>query len=268
MDVLTQSNQARWNELAPVHAQSAFYDLVGFRAGKCSLRSIEVEQLGCVDGQSLLHLQCHIGTDTLSWARRGAQVTGVDFSAPAIAQAHGLAQELDLAAQFICCDVYDLAEHLDGAFDIVFASYGVLHWLRDLDRWMQIVRHFLKPGGRFLLIDDHPIARLRYVGSGRRFHFERTYAEPHYQVSHTTTYLWYYTLADIINSTLRAGLALTRYNEYPFSFHALHPNLQPHEDGWWYPPTPQGPVPLLFSLMAISSGTAPTGEAVPRRQGP
>src|ERR1700730_7484575 len=105
---IRQTNLDRWEELPSMHAKSAFYDVAGFRAGKCSLRPLEVEELGDVAGKSLLHLQCHFGLDTLSWARRGARVTGIDFSDQAIAQARALSQELGIPANFVCSTVEDL----------------------------------------------------------------------------------------------------------------------------------------------------------------
>src|SRR5262249_26115482 len=126
------SNLARWNELAAIHVASAFYDVEGFRRGQTSLKSIELTELGDVAGKSLLHLQCHFGLDTLSWARQGARVTGVDFSDAAIVRASSLAAEQGIAADFICADVMNLPDRLHGSFDIVFTSYGVLLWLPDL----------------------------------------------------------------------------------------------------------------------------------------
>ena len=116
--------------------------------------------MGEVRGKSLLHLQCHFGLDTLSWAREGAQVTGMDFSPEGIRIARGLAEELNIPARFICCDLYDLPEHLDETFDRVFTSYGVLCWLPDIPRWAQIVGHFLKPGGVFYIAEFHPFSNV------------------------------------------------------------------------------------------------------------
>ena len=124
-----------WNERVPVHAKSDFYHLNGFKGGKSSLNSIELEEVGDVAGKSMLHLQCHFGLDTMSWARLGAKVTGVDFSEEAIALARSLSEELDIGARFVLSNVYDLPDALDegGAYDIVFTSYGVLCWLPDTE---------------------------------------------------------------------------------------------------------------------------------------
>ena len=128
-----ESNKAMWNEWAKLHVNSDFYDVESFKKGRCSLYPVEVEKIGDVSGKSLLHLMCHISKDTLSWARRGAKVTGMDFSENAINTARSLADELKLDAEFICCNLYDLPENLDRKFDIIYTSAGVLCWLPDLE---------------------------------------------------------------------------------------------------------------------------------------
>lgn len=145
-----QANQKRWEQLTHEHKDSAFYDLEGFKAGKDRLRSIELSELGDVSGKTLLHLQCHFGMDTMAWARRGAIVTGVDFSENSITLAKSLSDELAIPAKFIRSDIYDLPGMLSDVFDIVFTSYGVLHGLPDIDGWADTIAHFVKPGGIFL----------------------------------------------------------------------------------------------------------------------
>ncbi len=147
-----EANRVRWNQLADVNVKSRYYDVDGFRCGKSSLKSIERDEVGEVRGQTLLHLQCHFGLDTLSWRRLGAEVTGVDFSPTAIALARELSREVGLEANFIEANIYDLPTVLEGQFDIVFASYGVLCWLPDLLAWARVAAHFLKAGGAFHLI--------------------------------------------------------------------------------------------------------------------
>jgi 2-polyprenyl-3-methyl-5-hydroxy-6-metoxy-1,4-benzoquinol methylase len=151
MDEYLRANQKLWNEWTDEHEKSPFYDLEGFRTGRERLKSIELEEVGDVRGKKLLHLQCHFGLDTLAWARHGAVVTGVDLSDQSIALAQSLSRELDIPANFVCSDILTLADVLDDQFDIVFTSYGVLHWLRDLRRWARVIAHFLKPGGFSIL---------------------------------------------------------------------------------------------------------------------
>lgn len=113
-------NRKLWNARVPIHVKSAFYNMHDFLKGKCSLKHIELDLLGDIHGKSILHLQCHFGQDSLSLVRKGAEVTGVDFSDVAINQAREFSQQLGINAQFICCDIYKLKKFLDKKFDIVF----------------------------------------------------------------------------------------------------------------------------------------------------
>ncbi|NJO67654.1 MAG: class I SAM-dependent methyltransferase, partial [Rhodospirillales bacterium] len=157
MDERIAANRRVWDEWARINAASDFYDMAAFRAGETSLKPIELEEVGPVAGKSLLHLQCHFGQDTLSWARMGAKVTGVDLSPEAIRRAQALAGELGIDARFICSDVLALDALGEETFDIVFVSYGALIWLPDLDRWARTVARHLKPGGMLHLVEFHPM---------------------------------------------------------------------------------------------------------------
>src|SRR4051812_35702557 len=150
MDERVERNRAGWDLRAAAHAGGAadLYDVDGFRAGGSSLRPFELEALGDVRGQRLLHLMCHFGLDTLSWARLGAEVTGLDYSGSAIEAARRLAVEVGLAARFVQADVYEAADVLDEQYDVVIATYGVLVWLPDLNAWARVVSRLLRPGGR------------------------------------------------------------------------------------------------------------------------
>lgn len=142
--------------MVDAHVCSEFYDVEGFKKGRSTLDKITLEGAGDVCGKSLLHLQCHFGLDTLSFARLSARVTGVDFSPKAIDHARILASELDIPATFVCSDLYDLADNLSGQYDIVFTSKGVLCWLPELEGWARVVSHFLKPGGFFFILESIP----------------------------------------------------------------------------------------------------------------
>jgi SAM-dependent methyltransferase len=266
-----QTNRERWDELARVHARTAFYDLEGFKAGKSSLRPVEVEELGDVAGKSLLHLQCHFGLDTLSWARRGARVTGVDFSAEAVALARALARELGLTAEFVCSDIYDLRQALPGTFDVVFTSYGVLCWLPDVKRWAETVAHFLKEDGTFYMVEIHPLvnvfddtpgAGLRvaypYFAGGAPLREDRqgTYADHGARLEHTVSYQWGHGLGDVLTALLGAGLRLEFVHEFPYCVCGILPCMEQGADGWWRLPGAPDRVPLLFSLKAARSPTS------------
>jgi len=149
-------NRRGWALRTQIHLNSASYDLASFRKGRITLRPLVQEELGDVRGRSLLHLQCHFGMDTLSWARLGALVTGADYSEEAIAVARSLAEDLDIEARFVCANLYDLPDVLDGSFDIVVTTYGVLSLLPNLNAWARVLGHFLKPGGTFCIVEIHP----------------------------------------------------------------------------------------------------------------
>jgi SAM-dependent methyltransferase len=162
MDEYRRTNLDLWNEWTRIHVASEFYNVEGFREGGSSLLPLELEELGNVAGKRLLHLQCHFGMDTLSLARMGAEVTGVDFSPEAIEAARRLAAEVDVDATFVQSDIYDLADvappEWDGAFDIVFVTYGAVEWLHDLRPWADLIARFLRPGGTFYMAKLHPFS--------------------------------------------------------------------------------------------------------------
>lgn len=229
MNEYLQANQKRWDQLTLEHAQSPFYDLAGFKAGKDRLRSIELNELGDVRGKSMLHLQCHFGLDTLAWARRGAQVTGIDFSQKAINLAEALSQELHIPAQFVCTDVFKLPEALSGEFDLVFTSYGVLHGLPGLKRWGEVIAHFLKPGGIFYMVEDHPMFRVFRSNPDGEIRAARTYffsEEPQRiegpgsyatdnQGATSVSYVWDFSMGDVLNALIEAGLTIEFLHEFP-----------------------------------------------------
>ena len=151
-------NRDMWNERVPLHLRSRLYDLPKFKAGALSLRSHEIADLGDVRGKELVHLQCHFGKDTLSWARLGAHVTGLDFSEAAVRAAVALAAEIGVEARFVTADVYDSPEALGGrTFDIVYTGVGALCWLPDMTRWAKVIFNLLQPGGELYLYEFHPL---------------------------------------------------------------------------------------------------------------
>ena len=233
-----QINQELWDEKTEHHKKSAFYNLEGFKAGENSLQEIELAALSdLVKGKSMLHLQCHFGQDSLSWARMGAKVTGMDLSPNAIKLARSLNEELQLDVQFICCNLYDLPKHLDQQFDIVFTSFGVLTWLPDLEEWATIVARFLRPGGLFYIAEFHPTLYMydfdqqkiafRYF-SHREPYMEvekGTYADPNADIE-MKEYFWCHSLSETIQALLKQGLQLTEFLEFPWSPYNCVPNMQ------------------------------------------
>lgn len=150
-------NKNAWNKRVMPHVASDFYKHEDFLNGKSSLNKIELDLLGDVSGKKILHLQCHFGQDSISLSRMGAHVTGVDFSELAIEQARKDTERLQLNTKFICCDVNELDQHLEETFDIIFTSYGVLGWLPDLNHWANLIHRFLKPSGKLILVEFHPV---------------------------------------------------------------------------------------------------------------
>jgi SAM-dependent methyltransferase len=273
MDEYLEANRARWDELTPIHARSPFYDLDGFRAGKSSLHSIELEELGDVRGKSLLHLQCHFGQDTLSWARLGAQVTGVDFSEKAIALARSLADDLGIEARFICTTIAQLPAVLADSFDIVFTSYGVLSWQPDLRPWAETVARFVKPGGIFYIVEFHPFADIFDDAPGATeprvaypyFHLPEplkwiskgTYADRTAAVTNVASHLWLHALSDVLNAIIHAGLRIEFVHEFPFSIVGTLPFVEQGADAYWRLKTKDGSIPLMFSVKAMRPGDDP-----------
>lgn len=220
-------NRQSWNTKTEVHLQSEFYDLEGFMNGKTSLNEIELNLLGNINGKTILHLQCHFGQDTISLSRLGATVTGVDLSDKAIETAKQIAAKTGSNATFICCDIYDLPNHLDQPFDIVFTSYGTIGWLPDLDKWAKIVSRFLKPNGQFVFVEFHPVVWMfddnfdkigyRYFNSGAIIETESgTYADKNAPITQEYV-MWNHGLSEVINSLLNNGLQLQQLNEYDYS---------------------------------------------------
>lgn len=264
-----QANRELWNGWAELHVQSPFYDVEGFKEGRETLDAVELEGVGDVRGKSLLHLQCHFGLDTLSWARRGARVTGVDFSEKAVDYARRLARELGLEARFIQADVTDtsaVSSELRGElFDVVFTSHGTISWLPDLRPWARTIAGALKPGGLFFIADSHPFVwmfddtagepPLRLVNdyfSRRPLVFEEkgSYAVPDAGFR-ATSYSWLHTFEEIVSSLTGAGLQITALREYPHLFCKWLPDMVEEGPGRYRLPDGSPQIPLLFSATAI-----------------
>ncbi len=274
LDDHLKANLANWEERVGVHLGSDFYDVAGFKAGASSLTSIEESELGPFvgEGTSLLHLQCHLGLDTLSLARRGATVTGADFSPAAVAAARSLADAVGLSqrASFVCSDVNSLPANLEGRFDVVFTSWGVLLWLADLQAWSAVVAHFLRPGGTFYMAEFHPFAltladdatadslRVGYPyfqhGLPLRCDEPGTYADPAAQIQHTVTYQWTHGFQEIIDPLLERGLRLDFLHEFPYTHGLSFAVLEECDDGWLRVRGHHEDFPLSFSMKMTQEG--------------
>ncbi len=267
MDEYLRSNQALWDQKTKAHVNTEFYDVAGFKAGKSSLYPIEQEEIaGEVAGKDLLHLQCHFGMDTLSLARLGARATGADFSGEAIRQARSLKEELGMSCTFVQSDIAALPEHLNGKFDIVYTTYGVLAWLPDIKRWAEVISHFLRPGGVFFIAEIHPfsyvfedesnepVLKARYpyfpVDEPLVFKPEGTYADRDAQIEHPVQYEWSHSMGEILNVLIEAGLRIEYLHEFAYTVFQQFPFLE-QRGNLYYLPEGMPVQPLLFSLRAV-----------------
>ena len=203
--------------------------------------------------------------DTLSWARKGASVVGVDFSNNAIKLASQLSFELDIPAKFIESNVYDAPKIIKDKFDIVYTSNGVIGWLPDLYKWAEIINYFLKPGGIFYIIENHPFGNLidekyekafqvgyNYFNEGKpiKFDDDLSYADTDVKIKNKITYDWFHTMSDVINSLIKVSLEIEFLHEFPFSFFQIHPDMKQREDKYWEFQTFTYSIPMIFSLKA------------------
>jgi SAM-dependent methyltransferase len=261
------ANHALWEAWTSIHVDSEFYDVASFKRGGVRLRDFEVDEIGPVDGKDLLHLQCHFGLDTLSWARLGARVTGADFSERAIAAAQQLAAEVGLDARFVVSNVYDLPATLEGDFDVVYTSRGVLGWLPDIRGWARVVAHFVRPGGTFYITEIHPVAdafenegvepgelRLSYPywehDAPLSFPVEGSYADPTADVGVQREFGWFHGLGEIVSALIDAGLRIESLREYPFCEWKLDFLVEAEDGRWRLPGDLDGRLPLSFSIRA------------------
>lgn len=251
-----EKNRAAWNEMVGIHYDHTDYRTKEFLAGESKLMPIEREALGNVRGKHLLHLMCQFGLDTLSWAREGAIVTGVDISDESITHAQHLAGEAGLKATFIRSDVLDLIGVIDQKFDIVFMSHGTHCWISDFGRLAKVIAYYLKPGGVYFIVDDHPAKVLFYDPPQAYFQTEPTretgmtdYCDRNYKIKNELVE-WQHPLSEIVNALVDAGLTIEHLGEYNKSYYAEAADWPRGADGYWTPPTGPTPYPLMFSLKA------------------
>jgi len=262
-DEYLEINRKSWNEKTEIHLKSDFYDVKGFLKGKSSINSIELSLLGNVQGKKILHLQCHFGQDTLSLARMGAVVTGVDLSDKAIESANSLASDLNLSAKFICCDLYNLPEHLNETFDLVFTSYGTIGWLPDLDKWAKIVSSYLKPGGKFVFAEFHPVVWMfddnfekigyNYFNTGPIVEtLSGTYAQKDAKI--TQKYVaWNHSISEVVNSLIKNGLTINALNEFDYSPYNCFLHTVEFEPGKFRIVHLGNNIPMVYSILATKS---------------
>jgi SAM-dependent methyltransferase len=242
-------NRAMWDDRAAAHAASPDYDVDRLRLDPTAISHVvgfDLPRLGDLTGQRVVHLQCHIGTDTISLHRLGADVTGLDLSPASLEQARALAAESGSTIDFVEADVYDAAEVLDtGSFDLVYTGIGAIIWLPSIDRWAATVAALLKPGGRLLIRECHPMlgtlenvdgtAQLRYPYFEQAepliFDGTETYVRTDAELAPLPSAEWTHGLAEVITALQRHGMAfesLTEHDSVPWR--ALEELMAPHPD--------------------------------------
>lgn len=236
-----EANKKLWNARVQPHLGSKMYDLEAFKKGKSSLNEIELNTLGDLSGQEILHLQCHFGQDTLSMSRAGAKkVVGVDISDVAIKTAKELSDELSIGAEFVCSNVLTLQKI--GEFDLVFSTYGATPWLPDLHKWANVINENLKSGGSFYFCEFHPsVYILDFDSLEMKYDYFKT-EEPIMELAEGTyadtkaaikmkEYSWNHSIMEIMNPLLSVGLQLAHLKEYDWSPYNCFPNMLNFEPG-------------------------------------
>jgi SAM-dependent methyltransferase len=271
VDESLRRNRELWDAWTRIHVTSDFYDVPSFKSGErgIRLRDYEIEEIGDVSGKTLLHLQCHFGLDTLSWARLGATVTGADFSDEAIGAARALAAELAIPATFVASNIYDLPDVLDGRFDVVYTSGGVLGWLPDIVGWARVAAHFVKPGGFFYIAEVHPVAQVfqdEGVAPGElrlaypywshqepiRPEVKGSYADRSAPTEGLVESGWDHSLGEIVTALIDAGLRIDFLHEFDFVHWPVAFLVEGADGRWRLPPGTKGELPLFFSLKATN----------------
>ena len=252
-------NKELWNQKTPIHLKSDFYEVEAFRKGKTSLKPIELALLGDIKGKSILHLQCHFGQDSMCLSRMGADVTGVDISDVAIHEATKLSTELGLNTTFVCCDVYAAKELITEKFDIVFTTYGTIGWLPDMDKWADIVSHFLKPTGKFVFVELHPVVwifdaqfeQIMFSYFNKEAIIETTpgtYANQEADIQ-LEEIGWNHSLHEVFTALLNTGLSIKHFSEYDYSPHNCFKNMKERAPGEFVLGHLNEKLPMCYSLV-------------------
>lgn len=272
-DQYSKANQANWNERVAGHWSPDGYDAPGFIADPRRVSGVvEFDQpyLGDVTGKSLLHLQCHFGIDTLSWARLGASVTGIDFAGDAITAARSLSDQSGTPGRFVETDLYLTPHALPGEeFDIVYTGVGAINWLPDIAAWGRVVADMLKPGGTFYIRECHPVAwALRFPDEDphdETIVIEHPYfevAEPSFWdndfgdvgsavISNSRTYEWNHGIAEIMSALTTPGLVIDHFEEHQFlEWQMQHHMIEDDRGRWRLPEHQRDLIPLMYSLRA------------------
>ncbi|MFC7549583.1 class I SAM-dependent methyltransferase [Plantactinospora sp. GCM10030261] len=263
--------EANWDERTPIHAASRFYDVEG-RDPAAWFADYEWADLGDLAGRDVLHLQCHLGTETAAFAQRGARTVGLDLSGAAVAEARRIATRAGLDIEYVHANVYDAPAALgDRRFDVIYTGKGALCYLPDLGRWADVIRRLLRPGGRVYVVEFHPVlTSLGLVpgnGDGRELVLRndclagrgpieldatRTYTDGPALSTSTTSYEWAHGLGEVVTALVDAGITVTRLRESGTLPWPRWPHMVPTDDGWWRLPDDAPRIPLFYALLGQS----------------
>jgi SAM-dependent methyltransferase len=264
-----------WDALAGAHGRGgdAYYDLEALVAGRSSLSDVEEaavrESVGDVNGLDVLHVQCHLGMDAVSMARRGARVTGIDFSPVALRRAREIAAACGVSVDYVEADSTALPPLLQGRFDLAYATIGVLCWIADLDAWMRSVASTLRPGGRLLLVDLHPVLTMVESSDPLRldmpyaFTGPQEFAEPESYAGVATegdgrNVNYAHSLGEVVTAAAGAGFRVEALHEHlDAPFDPRGDVLAQEDDGRFRLRVAGQPLPVLFTLLASHSGETP-----------
>ena len=272
-----EANRRNWDERSHLHAAASGYDIDRLKSGDGELSDVvdfDRRYLGDVTGLRVLHLQCHIGTDTLSLARLGADVVGLDQSGDSLAHARSLFEQTGTGGSFVEGNVYDAPALLDGHFDLVYTGVGALNWLPSVDRWAAVVADLLEPGGRMYIREGHPMLwaldddastglRVSYpyfeTAQPLVFDEETTYVDIDATISNTRTYEWNHGLGEIFTALTEHGLTVTLLREHRGLEWKMFDHMVEEGGQWMLPPEQRDLVPMMYSLMAVKRAAEAVG---------
>ena len=266
---MVAANEADWDARAPLHAASRFYR----QPAEYWFADYEWEDLGPLEDRDVLHLQCHLGTETIAFARRGARTTGLDLSAKSLEEARQIAADAGVAVDYVHADVYDAVAAVQGRrFDIVYTGKGALCYLPDLEEWARVVGELLTPGGALYIVEFHPLLNaMRPVslpGESDELTIRADYLEGRGPISHESTvtytgdevpgrqtsYEWMHGLGEVVTTLAATGFQVTSLRESEVLQWPRWPSMKQTPEGWWRLPDEAPRVPLLFALKAIKTG--------------
>ena len=264
---LIEANRANWDARTPIHVASKFY---GAREAAEWFAPFEWTDMGPLAGLDVVHLQCHLGTETIEFARRGARACGLDFSPVSVAAARSVAVAAGVAVDYVESDVYDAVESLGAArFDLVYTGKGSVVYLPDLVAWAEQVRGILKPGGRFYLVEFHPLLNALGVAPGSaddlvirndylggRGPVKRdgthTYTDGPALQEATVAYEWMHGVGEVVSALATAGLRVDLVRETSELPWPRWSSMRRTESGWFVLPDDQPRIPLLYAIRAVN----------------